>query len=482
MTLKATSKPVEPAIPGDDWGGQFRFEANGIDYFSHKLLHFLLGGVTCNLSRALGFTSWDTTRWITDRIAWRGQRFRFTATWGDILGNHILTGLLTFATCGVGLPWAIVMHEKYVIERTITNDGRRLRFDGRGLDLVGLILLTIALVPLTLGLAFPWLAVQWRGWFVSHTLIEDPTAPEGYTRLRFDGTATSFAVQAILSVLLVYMTCGLYLPWAVINYLRWSWRSTADEREPRIAVPVGPQSPGQKAALVIAAVGGFGVVGTALLLVTWAGISLPPRIDPRPSFPRLGLSPQRSQSLQTSPTSPKPKTIHQPTAPLRPSQPPEAAPPPRNITQEAVLHVRASSEQANHSASHAFDELPKTAWNENDAGDGTGQWIEAQLRPETYLTSIKVGCGWSALTAHGEDLWELNNSFRKMQISWDGGSAIVECNRATDRGVKKSVPIRTTTRFLRITALEVDRGRFNDLCLDDVLLFGGINNNPPNSQ
>ena len=59
-----------------------------------------------------------------------------------------------------------------------------------------------------------------------------------------------------------------------------------------------------------------------------------------------------------------------------------------------------------------------------------------------------------------------------MRVSWDGGERLVSFDRQTDRGKRKRVAIGANTRRVRITALEVDRGRFRDLCLDEVQILG----------
>jgi hypothetical protein len=144
----------------------------------------------------------------------------------------------------------------------------------------------------------------------------------------------------------------------------------------------------------------------------------------------------------------------------------------RDVTRLCRTGVRASSQREAHPAEHAFDGSSGTAWTESAAGDGVGAWIEASLRPGTFVSSIEVGGGWSFETSSGVDLWQHNNTFRKMRVSWDGGERIVEFDRARDRGRKKPIEVGATTRSVRITALEVDRGRFSDLCLDEVAIFG----------
>ena len=146
---------------------------------------------------------------------------------------------------------------------------------------------------------------------------------------------------------------------------------------------------------------------------------------------------------------------------------------PIDITRLCVVEARASSETPGHPASLAFDGSRSTAWTEASEGDGTGAWVEAALRPGTWVASVTVGGGWSSFSEKGDvDLWAHNNTFRKMRVSWDGGEAIVAFDRKHDRDARKKVDVRATTKTVRMTALEVDRGRFNDLCLDEVVVMG----------
>jgi hypothetical protein len=147
------------------------------------------------------------------------------------------------------------------------------------------------------------------------------------------------------------------------------------------------------------------------------------------------------------------------------------APAPADVTLTCVASAQASSEQKSHPAAHAFDGDSRTAWNDQ-APDGTGQWVEARLRPGTFVDHVEVGGGWSATTGDGQDLWKLNSSYKTMHVTWDGGGADVQFDRAADRGAKKKVAIGAVTAFIRFTATAVDRGKFADLCLDDAIVIG----------
>jgi predicted Ser/Thr protein kinase len=144
-----------------------------------------------------------------------------------------------------------------------------------------------------------------------------------------------------------------------------------------------------------------------------------------------------------------------------------------DITRLCVSETRASSHLKDHPASLAFDGLSRTAWTESAKGDGTGAWVEARFRPGTWVSDVRVRGGWaSRVQPHGVDLWEHNNSFRKMRVSWQGGEANATFDRKQDRGVAKRVRVDADTPAIRFTAVEVDRGRFDDLCLDEIVIRG----------
>jgi len=159
------------------------------------------------------------------------------------------------------------------------------------------------------------------------------------------------------------------------------------------------------------------------------------------------------------------------------SAPPSVATPARptpdaNIARLCRTGARASSAAPDHPAEHAFDGVPATAWTEGAPGPGAGEWVEAELRPGTFVSAVEVSGGWALRTGAGVDLWTHNSTFRRMRVSWDGGEREVTFDRKNDRGRRKRVEVGAVTRTLRITALEVDRGRFADLCLDDVAIYG----------
>lgn len=270
---------VDPAIPvpgpqlahapAPQAEGRYRYTGGGWDNFALKLVNFLLLLVTCGLAGTLGYTTWRSSKYKVEHVTIDGEPLRYTASWGDEWGHHLLNSLLLLVTCGLAAPWVIAGSNKFRYSHATTADGRRLDFDGDGFGVLGLWLLTVFGLMFTLGFAWPWIAVAWKKWLAAHITVEDVRAPGGRYRLRFDAGGLAFLVQGILSGLLVQLTLGLYLPFAINNFERWAWASTSDELSPPLKVPMGPRTPAQWA-VVFAAGAGF-LAMSALIL--FAGIA-----------------------------------------------------------------------------------------------------------------------------------------------------------------------------------------------------------------
>ncbi|WP_241497072.1 DUF898 domain-containing protein [Streptobacillus notomytis] len=94
---------------------------------------------------------------------------------GGILGYYgiiILCGLLSFCTLFIGLPWAIVIYQKWETKHTII-DGKRLIFDGTGIQLFGNYIKWWFLSLITFGIYGLWVKIKILQWIAKHTHFED---------------------------------------------------------------------------------------------------------------------------------------------------------------------------------------------------------------------------------------------------------------------------------------------------------------------
>ena len=100
-----------------------------------------------------------------------GQPMNFSTWDGGVLETviaSIIASLLISVTCGIATPWAICYLWKFIIDHA-TIDGRRLRFDGNGADLLGQWIIWLVLTAITCGIYSFWVMPKMFKWIASHT-------------------------------------------------------------------------------------------------------------------------------------------------------------------------------------------------------------------------------------------------------------------------------------------------------------------------
>ena len=103
----------------------------------------------------------------------RSGRFYFDGGAGGFLRTGILAAFITIFTFGVGLPFALVLLERWRARHTYI-DGQRLMFTGTGLGLFVMGAKCFLLVIFTFGVYSLWVVPRMQQWKVEHTEF-DPT-------------------------------------------------------------------------------------------------------------------------------------------------------------------------------------------------------------------------------------------------------------------------------------------------------------------
>jgi len=257
--VEHSSEALEQFEPSTDGPvRRYQWDGHGTAVAINWIVSIIVAFVTCGIAPFLGYPAWRSRKLNTEFVRFPDGRIKFTETWAESLGRSILTLMLFFVTCGWGTPWIIVWERRAWAERCEGPNATRLKFDGTASEVIGLYILTVVGFFLSLGLATPWLATSWLKWVRRHTVVHQPSA-EPY-RLRCDAGGIAYFVQAAISLLLVFVTLGLYLPWAIAQWHRWSWSVTSDSRSAPLAVPNGPQTPAQWVVVGAASLFMFGFV------------------------------------------------------------------------------------------------------------------------------------------------------------------------------------------------------------------------------
>ena len=93
------------------------------------------------------------------------------------------------------------------------------RFDGGLLGLIGIGILSWLLISITLGIGLPWAICLKEKWYASHTIIDG-------NRLCFDGTGGQLFGNYIKWLLLSIITLGIYTFWLTIKMKQWVVKHT----------------------------------------------------------------------------------------------------------------------------------------------------------------------------------------------------------------------------------------------------------------
>ena len=94
-----------------------------------------------------------------------------------LIGLNILSAALLTFTLGLAAPWVICFYISWIFKHT-TIDGKRLTFDGNGAQLFGTYIKWWFLCINTLSIYSFWLPLKMIGWTVSHVHVADAPATE----------------------------------------------------------------------------------------------------------------------------------------------------------------------------------------------------------------------------------------------------------------------------------------------------------------
>ena len=86
----------------------------------------------------------------------------------QLIGWHLLGGLITTFTLGICFPWAICMIYNWETKHTVIN-GHRLKFTGTATQLFGNWLKWLFFCIITFGIYSFWLNIALRKWKTKHT-------------------------------------------------------------------------------------------------------------------------------------------------------------------------------------------------------------------------------------------------------------------------------------------------------------------------
>ena len=133
----------------------------------------------------------------------------------------ILWGILDLITFGIMVPWTTAWQYKYYAARS-TYSGKKVKFDGRGIQLLGKWILWALLTIITLGIYGFFMAIALKKWIVKHQHFEGEENIES----QYTGNTFGRGFLGLALILLNIITLGLATPFAINRMAKYDMEHT----------------------------------------------------------------------------------------------------------------------------------------------------------------------------------------------------------------------------------------------------------------
>lgn len=196
------------------------FDGSGAELLGLLILTSLVSTITCGI--AFPWMICKIYKWRLSHTVINGHRLTFTGNGAELLGNWILWELLTIVTCGIYGFFTFVALKKWETSHTFTEDGATIGtsyFDGNSFEFMGYSLLGGLLETITCGIATPWVVCMIQGWTTKHQVISG-------RRMKFSGTGIAILGEYIIIAIFTLLTCGIYSAWGIVRMNKYIIRNT----------------------------------------------------------------------------------------------------------------------------------------------------------------------------------------------------------------------------------------------------------------
>ncbi len=207
-------------------GPKEEFHTYPSDYTAGAFANFFVG-LLCLLVSIItvgifypAMTCWKT-RWQYKHTFIHGRKLTFDGKGIQLFGKWLLWILLTVVTVGIyGVFVLPVAQEKWFAKHTHFADTKEIKedasyFDGGVFELFGLHLITGLVTIITLGFGYYWAHCYTERWYQEHTVVDG-------CRLFFDGKGLEFFGKCICWILLTIITLGIFSFWQAVKMQKWT--------------------------------------------------------------------------------------------------------------------------------------------------------------------------------------------------------------------------------------------------------------------
>lgn len=196
------------------------FDGNTWQLIGWTLLGTLLSAITLGI--AYPWVQCMIFRWEAKHTVINGRRLRFTGKGLQLLGKSLLWLLLTVVTLGIfGLFLGLKLKQWQVKHTVYADDEKPVEsfFSGRAGGYLGIHLLAGLLTLVTLGIGAAWAQKMILAWEARHTHI-------GGSPMEFNGTGGQLFVKYLLWGLLTVVTLGIFALFIPVGMRKWKYAHT----------------------------------------------------------------------------------------------------------------------------------------------------------------------------------------------------------------------------------------------------------------
>ncbi len=228
--------------PGNESSHQMGFQGDGRTLFGITFVNLIKTIFTLGFYRFWAKTNvrqylWSQTLFAGDRFSYHGtakELLRGAVRFGIIFIFLVAVNIYTYFKIGVmegelvgniltvifsiWIPFLMVGAWRYRLSRSAWR-GIRFSFRGQGRQALSIYFKGYLLVPLTLGLYWPFFKMEQENFWRENSWFGD-------VQMRFSGKGKDFLKKFIVALLLTPLTLGFYLFWFSADLSRYIWSHT----------------------------------------------------------------------------------------------------------------------------------------------------------------------------------------------------------------------------------------------------------------
>lgn len=199
-----------------------------VSYFDGKLHQQIGWNILCSIVNlftlfiAMPATICWKQRWLAKHTVINGKRLVFDGKGMQLFGNYIKWWLLSIITIGIYTLWMPIKIEQWKSKHTRfedAEDNTDCYFDGKLLQMIGWNWACALVNIFTLGIMYPKTICWKQGWFAKHRVVSGK-------RLMFDGKGMQLFGKWMLWLFLSLITCGIFAFWLPIKIEKWRVKHT----------------------------------------------------------------------------------------------------------------------------------------------------------------------------------------------------------------------------------------------------------------